>query len=546
MRDAFYVVRRAKAPEDAKTFSETFSNKDYWIEMYCPECKEVHSGIEKYEKHSKYNYDVLQGITCSNCNTFFGEDRILRLFYKNLNIDHVSSEVYDNGDKIAISSFFNIYNIFRGRLVVKNINARLVLNIRTGQSYFLSPIDTKTKKPYVGYVAEEKITYAKIKNITFDHLPEFFHFIPDDLKEKIKNAIYDKIEDYHGFKIHPDKKDSFGLGEIILTNRFPRFSRQSTNIIESVFVRYINNGGYRTHRFLSKIKPYHDEEDFSRIMLKLFNIPHKRKLIKIITKDWSQAANYHHIRAWGIENYDNIVRILENKGFYTRSFHEISSIIRVKNIQTKHYTKEAFFIRKMLSLNSENKIVNMIVKYPGMFFDSANMYYELLNFIENAEGSDNDAFAAKKLIEDDKLYKKKLADIHDDIMYAHMKLKEKSIPIKYTPKEMNLQCEIDGYKFFLPKDTGEIRLIGLKMKHCVGSYANRVLNKEALIVGIKDQKEEYKVCIELSRDGKSLIQSKKKFNAPTTGELAEVVVKWLKMNKIKDCSHDIRLEGGYN
>ena len=530
MRDAFYVIRKAKAPEEAKTFSEIFSNKDYWIEMYCPECEEVHSGIEKYKKHSKYNYDVLQGIICSNCNTFFSKDRVLRLLYKYLNIDHVSSEVYDNGDKIAISSFFNIYNIFRGRLVVKSINARLVLNIRTGQSYFLSPIDTKTKKPYVGYVAGEKVTYAKIRNITFDYLPEFFRSIPDDLKEKIKNAIYDKIEDYHGFKIHPDKKDGFGLEEITLTNRFPRFSRQSTNVIQSAFVRCINNGGYRTHRFLSKIKPHHDEEDFSRIMLKLFNIPHKRKLIKIITKDWSQAANYHHIRTWGIENYDNIITVLEVLNYPRYDLHDISGIIHVKNFKEKHYTAEAYFIRKMLKINSEKKIVNMIRKDAALFFDTARMYYDIMHYDKDTN--------ARDMIADKDLYKKKIKIIHDNILRVHIQLKNKNIPIEYTNKQKTLQDNIDGYEFFLPKDTNELKHIGFKMHNCVGSYADRVLKKEVTIVGVKD-KEDYVICIEASGDLKNIYQAKMDYNKRVKGDLAHTINKWLEKHDLKDRSKDI-------
>lgn len=530
MRDAFFVIRKAKAPEEADTFSEIFSNKEYWIEMYCPDCKEVHHGQESYEKHSEYNYDVLKGITCSNCNTLFGADRVLRLYYKHLNMEHLDTNIYDNGDKIAISSFFNIYDIFRSRLVVRNINARFVLNIRTGQSYFLSPIDTKTKKPFMGYVSGTKTKYAKIRNITMGYTPMFFRCIPDEIKDEIENVVYDKIEDYYGFKVHPDKRD--GKDDIFASNRFPRLSHHTMNSIFSNFLISNNTGGFNAHRFLSKIKPYHDDEDFSRIMLKSFNIPHKRKLIRIVTEDWSQAVNYHHVRTWGIKNYDNILNVLENLSYRRYNLEDISGVIHVKNFKEKHYTKETYFIRKMLELNSERKIVNMIRKDAGLFFDAARMYHDIISYDKDPE--------VKNMIADDNLYKKKIKVIHDNIMHVHIELRNKNIPIEYNDEQESLQDNIDNLEFFLPRDTNQLKHIGLKMHHCVGSYADMVLRKEVTIVGVKDKKD-YQVCIEVDKGLKNIRQAKAHYNHCIKGDIAKAVSKWLKKHNLNDKSRDILL-----
>ena len=529
VKTAFFVIRRAKQPEETDKFSEIFSNKDYWIEIYCPECNGVHPGTEFYEKHKEYNYDVLKRIKCSNCNTFFDSNHIKRLYYKNLNIFHVHTDVYINEHKVAISSFFNLIDIFNKNLVIKNINTRLVLNIETGQTYFLAPIDTKTKKKFVHYKYGQKYTYPSIKNITLRNIPEFYYYMPDEIKEEVTNIVYNEIEKYHGFKLHPERKHC-GIQEINLANRFPRLSRWEVGELDSMFIRLRGNGTEATHRLLSNVRPYHDGKDVTGIMLKIFNIPRKRKLIKLIAENWALAVTYHHVRMWGIKNYDNILTILEARKDYRYPLDEISSIVHVKNFKDKHLTPEAFFIRKLLSIVSERKVVNMILNHYYDFFDAAKMYYDLCEY--------EDDLSIKSTLEDERFFKRKIKTIHDDLMYLHMQMQQKNIPIKYSQEQKNLQGKIDGYEFSLPKDTDEIRLIGFKMHHCVGSYANRVLKKQTTIVSVR-KNNKYVVCIEVDQDLKGIYQAKREYNKQVSGELANTLKKWLKMHNIENRSHDI-------
>ena len=228
--------------------------------------------------------------------------------------------------------------------------------------------------------------------------------------------------------------------------------------------------------------------------------------------------------------YDNILTILEARKDYQYPLDEISSIVHVKNFKDKHLTPEAFFIRKLLSIVSERKVVNMILNHYYDFFDAAKMYYDLCEY--------EDDLSIKSTLEDERFFKRKIKTIHDDLMYLHMQMQQKNIPIKYSQEQKNLQGKIDGYEFSLPKDTDEIRLIGFKMHHCVGSYANRVLKKQTTIVSVR-KNNKYVVCIEVDQDLKGIYQAKREYNKQVSGELANTLKKWLKMHNIENRSHDI-------
>lgn len=129
--------------------------------------------------------------------------------------------------------------------------------------------------------------------------------------------------------------------------------------------------------------------------------------------------------------------------------------------------------------------------------------------------------------------------IHDDLTAYYYQMRQRSIPIKYTEKQLKLQDEIDGYRFSLPKTTGELRIIGNKMCHCVGIYAERVLQGKCTIIVMIDNAEEYKVCLEVSQDLSFIRQAKCHFNKPVEGELAQIVRKWLAIKNLEDKSYDL-------
>lgn len=512
---AFYVIR--KSPEDNSPEATG------WKEMYCPNCQKVVPGITI---NNRYFNSVLE---CSSCHSLFNQRETIRLYYNSLNAFHVESNIYDNGDKVSVSSFFNLIDIFNKNLVVTNINTRCTFNVKTGQTYFLGPKTTKDWRPLQYYKNGVKIKHAPIKNISCRHLPAYIYQIPGDKIKELTSLIYEKLEKHYHCKIDPDLKNGY-IHDLNYAVRFPKLTYGQINALRQMFIKW-DDGKQLTHKLLSKIRPYHNGEDALKTIFEVFQIPQKKKLRRIIAENWSAAIWYHVIsKMWNIKNYDHIIAILNlMAGRYCPTAFEIIPMIYGKP-QKILLTDEACFARKLLEAVSENKVVNMVINHKYIFLDSARMYSQLHRC------KDHNILA---IINDRKFWKQKIQKIHNQLTTMYHELKFENIPINYTEEQTKLQNNIDGHKFLLPKDTAEIRLIGQKMHHCVGAYADLVLEGQCVIVAVKDSNDEYQACIEISDNLDYMLQAKSHYNKPVNGELAKAVKKWLRINNIEDHSGDL-------
>ena len=68
-----------------------------------------------------------------------------------------------------------------------------------------------------------------------------------------------------------------------------------------------------------------------------------------------------------------------------------------------------------------------------------------------------------------------------------------------------LEDDIDGYSFRLPKDSYQLCEIGTALHNCVASYGERVAKEECTIV-YAQKNGEYKICIEVR--GKEIVQER--------------------------------------
>ena len=131
-------------------------------------------------------------------------------------------------------------------------------------------------------------------------------------------------------------------------------------------------------------------------------------------------------------------------------------------------------------------------------------------------------------------------DMHDALTRLYDKQVYTDIPLHYDAEERNMEKEVDGFLFRLPKSTGVIRETGRRMHNCVGSYCDRVRAKDSLIVvGYKDHTP--KICIEVRR--RSLIQAKLFANKAVSRvpDVNAAVVTWAKQCGISyNTTSDVR------
>ena len=102
-------------------------------------------------------------------------------------------------------------------------------------------------------------------------------------------------------------------------------------------------------------------------------------------------------------------------------------------------------------------------------------------------------------------------------------VENRNITFKYTGEQKNLEDDIDGYSFRLPKTNMQMCEIGSALHNCVASYAEIVESKECTIV-YAEKDGEYKICIEVR--GKEVCQERIDRNAPPAGEEKQVLAKW--------------------
>ena len=131
-------------------------------------------------------------------------------------------------------------------------------------------------------------------------------------------------------------------------------------------------------------------------------------------------------------------------------------------------------------------------------------------------------------------------DMHDALTRLYDKQVHEDIPLHYDAEERNMEKEVDGFLFRLPKSTGVIRETGRRMHNCVGSYCDRVRAKDSLIVvGYKDHTP--KICIEVRR--RSLMQAKLFANKAVSRvpDVNAAVVTWAKQCGISyNTTSDVR------
>ncbi len=119
---------------------------------------------------------------------------------------------------------------------------------------------------------------------------------------------------------------------------------------------------------------------------------------------------------------------------------------------------------------------------------------------------------------------------HDALAKISYSVENRNITFKYSGEQKNLEDDIDGYFFRLPKTNMQMCEIGTALHNCVASYTESVEEKECTIV-YAEKDGEYKICIEVR--GKEVCQERIDRNEAPTGEEKAVLSKWHERHGLK-------------
>ena len=124
--------------------------------------------------------------------------------------------------------------------------------------------------------------------------------------------------------------------------------------------------------------------------------------------------------------------------------------------------------------------------------------------------------------------------VHDNLVYEMNHFDFLRREIKYFSYEEDLECEINGYRFELPRYTDEFADVGREMNNCVASYIpDDSYYKNSLIVVVRKDGR-CKACIEVKTDKFDICQALGANNKQLAGEDLIAVNIWAEKMLLKD------------
>lgn len=131
--------------------------------------------------------------------------------------------------------------------------------------------------------------------------------------------------------------------------------------------------------------------------------------------------------------------------------------------------------------------------------------------------------------------------VHDKLVFEINHLEYVRQEIKYRPYEEELQCEINGFRFELPRYTDEFADIGREMSNCLASYIQSVLNHNCTIVVVKKDNH-CLACIEVNEEGRDIIQALGFNNKNLEGDIKDIVIMWSKKMMLFDSMIELNVD----
>ena len=139
----------------------------------------------------------------------------------------------------------------------------------------------------------------------------------------------------------------------------------------------------------------------------------------------------------------------------------------------------------------------------------------------------------------------KLKDFHDVVVNIYNKQGYGDVMLPEVPQ---LQADVNGMHFMVPRTAAELMTAGKRLKNCVGSYRDRVMKGTTAIVLVTDDSMKPVACLELANKGKKkgrqifdLVQAKLFANEmlKKNAHINSTVMQWANQLKIEPHTIDV-------
>ena len=139
----------------------------------------------------------------------------------------------------------------------------------------------------------------------------------------------------------------------------------------------------------------------------------------------------------------------------------------------------------------------------------------------------------------------KLKNFHDEVIEIFNKQEYGDVMLPEVPQ---LQADINGMHFMVPRTAADLMTAGKRLKNCVGSYRDRVMKGTTAIVLVTDDSMKPVACLELANKGKKkgrqifdLVQAKLFANEKLkkNSRINSTVMQWANQLKIEPHTIDV-------
>lgn len=271
--------------------------------------------------------------------------------------------------------------------------------------------------------------------------------------------------------------------------------------------------------------------NFQAALRQSYKSPNSRALRKCMVDDPLSVYMSDILNLFSDENCRRTIltlqRSYESACPYTGKIHNANDFRKAMKLNTS-YSKDMW--QKLIKRCGETAVLRwMLSEDIRDVEDCVDMYVKL-------EPKYRDALWEKRF---------KLKNFHDEVINIFNKQEYGDVIL---PAQPQLQADMNGMHFIVPKTAADLMTVGKRLKNCVGSYRDRVMKGTTAIVVVTDDAMKPVACLELDNKGKKkgrqifdLVQAKLFANEELkkNAQINSTVMQWANQLQIEPHTIDV-------
>lgn len=338
--------------------------------------------------------------------------------------------------------------------------------------------------------------------------------------------------------VAPGATEENGYHFTMLLNMILKLSAPDMPSIVSLMRQYVHwTNAYSLYRYTNI--PFEEDVltatrkgmNFQAALRQSYKAPNSRSLRKRMVDDPLSVYMTDVLNLFSDENCRRTIltlqRSYESACPYTGKLHNANDFRKAMKLNTS-YSKDMW--QKLIKRCGETAVLRwMLSEDIRDVEDCVDMYVKL-------EPKYRDALWEKRF---------KLKNFHDEVINIFNKQEYGDVIL---PAQPQLQADMNGMHFMVPKTAADLMTVGKRLKNCVGSYRDRVMKGTTAIVVVTDDAMKPVACLELDNKGKKkgrqifdLVQAKLFANEELkkNAQINSTVMQWANQLKIEPHTIDV-------